>query len=61
MSSNRRGLGQGETGELALFRSAGSPPIRGGEEVEGTESVPVGRQTAGGSVEALFWGFLFSQ
>ena len=33
MSSNRReGLGQGETGELALFRSAGSPPIRGGEE-----------------------------
>lgn len=39
MSLNRReGLGQGETGELALFRSAGSPPVRGGEEVEGTES-----------------------
>lgn len=63
MSSNRReGLGQGETGELALFRSAGSPPIRGGEEVEGTESpcqwVDRLRVEAW---EALFWQFLFSQ
>ena len=52
MSLNRReGLGQGKTGELALFRSTGSPSIRGGEKVEDTESLcqRVDRR-AGGSV-----------
>ena len=40
MSLNRReGLRQGKTGELALSRSAGSPSIRGGEEVQDTESL----------------------
>ena len=39
---------QGKTGELALSRSAGSPSIGGGEEVQDTESLSLRVDRRGG-------------